>query len=80
MPDDDDSLIVGGVGLPRLALDSGQSACDQALAVEERLAVLTAENRREWEFRLNIAPQCTKMGALDFAAGSIGAESVKPID
>jgi len=44
MPDDNDSLIVGEVGLPRLALDSGQCACDQALAVEERLAVLTAEN------------------------------------
>ena len=44
MPDDNDSLTVSGVGLPRLALDSGQSACDQALAVEERLAVLRAEN------------------------------------
>lgn len=43
MPDDNDSLVIGEVGLPRLALDSGQSACDQALAVEERLAVLAAE-------------------------------------
>jgi serine kinase of HPr protein (carbohydrate metabolism regulator) len=44
MPGDNDSLIVGEVSLPRLALDSGQSACDQALAVEERLAGLAAEN------------------------------------
>jgi HPr kinase/phosphorylase len=44
MPDDHDCLIIAGVGLPRLALDSSLSVCDQALAVEERLAVLTAEN------------------------------------
>jgi HPr kinase/phosphorylase len=43
MPDDHDSVIVGGVRLPRLALDSGLCVCDQALAVEERLAVLAAE-------------------------------------
>ena len=44
MPDDHDGVIVAGVRLPRLALDSGLSVCDQALAVEERLAVLAAEN------------------------------------
>jgi HPr kinase/phosphorylase len=43
MPDDDDGLVVGEVTLPRLALDSDLSVCDQALAVDERLAVLTAE-------------------------------------
>jgi HPr kinase/phosphorylase len=43
MPDDDVGLVVGEVALPRLALDSGLSVCDQGLAVEERLAVLTAE-------------------------------------
>jgi HPr kinase/phosphorylase len=42
MPDDDDGLVVGEVSLPRLALDSGLSVGDQALAVNERLAVLTA--------------------------------------
>jgi hypothetical protein len=31
--------------LPRLALNSGQSVCDQALAVEERLTYLAAQNR-----------------------------------
>jgi serine kinase of HPr protein (carbohydrate metabolism regulator) len=44
MPDDDDGLIVGEVALPRLALDFSLSVCDQALAVDERLAVLTAES------------------------------------
>jgi HPr kinase/phosphorylase len=44
MPDDDDGVIVGGVRLPRLALDSGLSVCDQARAVEERLAILAGGN------------------------------------
>jgi serine kinase of HPr protein (carbohydrate metabolism regulator) len=44
MPDHDDGLIIEDVRLPRLALDSSLSVCDQALAVEERLALLTAEN------------------------------------
>jgi HPr kinase/phosphorylase len=43
IPDDDAGLVVGGVALARLALDSGLSICDQALAVEERLAELTAK-------------------------------------
>jgi HPr kinase/phosphorylase len=42
MPDENDGLTIGGVELPRLALDSSLGVCDQALAVEERLAVLTA--------------------------------------
>jgi HPr kinase/phosphorylase len=44
MPDDPDSLTISEVTLPRLALDSGQSVCNQALAVEERLTALAAEN------------------------------------
>jgi serine kinase of HPr protein (carbohydrate metabolism regulator) len=43
MPGDDAGLVVGEVALPRLALDSGLSVCDQGLAVEERLVALTAE-------------------------------------
>jgi HPr kinase/phosphorylase len=43
MPDDD-GLVVGEVTLPRLALDSNLSVCDQVLAIEERVAVLTAES------------------------------------
>jgi HPr kinase/phosphorylase len=42
MPDHHDCLMIGGVELPRLALDSSLSVCDQALAVEEQLAALTA--------------------------------------
>ena len=42
MPDDDDGLTIGDITLPRLALDSALSVCDQALAVDERLSVLTA--------------------------------------
>jgi HPr kinase/phosphorylase len=44
MPDDHDGVTVEGVWLPRLALDSGLSVCGQALAVEEQLAVLAADN------------------------------------
>lgn len=43
MPDDDDGLTIGEVTIPRLALDSGLSVCDQALAVDERLSALTAQ-------------------------------------
>ena len=45
MPDVSDSLTIGEVRLPRLALDSGLSVCDQALAVEERLTALAAQSR-----------------------------------
>jgi serine kinase of HPr protein (carbohydrate metabolism regulator) len=44
MPDDDNCLLVSEVTLPHLALDSGRSACDQALVVHERLAALAAES------------------------------------
>jgi len=40
MPNDDDGLVVGEVILPRLALDSNLSVCDQVLAIEERVAGL----------------------------------------
>ena len=43
MPNDDDGLFVGEGTLPRLALDSTLSVCDQVLAIEERVAALTAE-------------------------------------
>jgi serine kinase of HPr protein (carbohydrate metabolism regulator) len=46
MPDDDDGLIVDGVKLPRLALDSDLSLSDRALAVDERLAILTAQGAK----------------------------------
>ena len=43
MPEDGAGFVVGEVALPRLALDSRLSVCDQALAVEEQLAALKAE-------------------------------------
>jgi serine kinase of HPr protein (carbohydrate metabolism regulator) len=43
MPDDHVGVTVGEVRLPRLPLDPCLSVCDQALAVEERLAVLARE-------------------------------------
>jgi serine kinase of HPr protein (carbohydrate metabolism regulator) len=45
MPEADDSLTIAQATLPRLALDSSQSRHEQALAVEERLGSLAAENR-----------------------------------
>jgi serine kinase of HPr protein (carbohydrate metabolism regulator) len=44
MPNDDDGVVVGELTLPRLALDSNLSVCDQVLAIEERMAALTAES------------------------------------
>ncbi len=44
LPESTDNLTIAGVGLPRLALDSGRCAADQALAVDERLRILAADN------------------------------------
>lgn len=46
MPEDDDGLIVGQIALPRITLNSSLSIWDQALVVEERLAVLTIGSSR----------------------------------
>jgi HPr kinase/phosphorylase len=42
LPDEPDGVTIEGVRLPRLALDSGRSAADQALAVDERLGTIAA--------------------------------------
>jgi HPr kinase/phosphorylase len=44
LPDAPDALAIEGVRVPRLALESGLSAADQALAVDERLKTLAADN------------------------------------
>jgi HPr kinase/phosphorylase len=44
MPEEDNDLVVDEVKLPRMALDSDLSACDQALAVDERLAAMAGKN------------------------------------
>ncbi len=62
MPDDDDGLTVGEVTLPRLALDSELSGCDQALAVEERLGALTAESGRRLGISLEHCAAVHKSG------------------
>ncbi len=51
-PDDPDSLAIDDIKLPRLALDSGLSAADQALAVDERLRTLGVENSKVNRFSL----------------------------
>jgi HPr kinase/phosphorylase len=52
MPDDPGGLTIGGVLLPRLALDSKQSAGEQALAVDERLTILAAESQERLRISL----------------------------
>jgi HPr kinase/phosphorylase len=42
LPDGSDVMTVEGVRLSRLALDSGRSAADQALAVDEGLGIIAA--------------------------------------
>jgi HPr kinase/phosphorylase len=69
MPDDH-GFIVGKVALPRLALDSGLSGCDQALAVEERLAALTAENASRLGISLEHCAAVHKNG---------GSETLPPV-
>ena len=44
LPPDPDVLAIGGVETPRLALPTGQSAVDQAIAVEERLSAARRRN------------------------------------
>jgi HPr kinase/phosphorylase len=77
LPEDNDRVIIGEVGLPRLALDSGLSVCDQALAVEERLAVLAAGRPPRLGISLEHCAALHKNeGRETSAAGSVGAESV----
>ena len=52
MPDEPNTLTIGEVTLPRLALNSNQSVCDQALAVEERLTALAADRRKRTRISL----------------------------
>ena len=47
-----DGLTIGDVRLPRLPLDSARAAADLALAVEERLRILRADNADVIRFSL----------------------------
>jgi HPr kinase/phosphorylase len=44
MPDGPDVLTLEGIEAPRLALDSVQSASDEAIAVDERLGLMSADS------------------------------------
>jgi serine kinase of HPr protein (carbohydrate metabolism regulator) len=65
MPDDPDDLAIGDVRLPRLALDSGHSAADLALAVDERLRGLAAENSMVNRFSLEHCAAVHKNDGLE---------------
>jgi serine kinase of HPr protein (carbohydrate metabolism regulator) len=67
MPDDHDGVTIAGVRLPRLALDSGLAACDQALAVEERLAVLASEKSGGTAISLEHCAAVHKNGRLEIS-------------
>ena len=67
MPDDEDSLTIGEVGLPRLALDSALGVCDEALVVEERLAALAGENPARPGISLEHCAAVHKNGRLEIS-------------
>jgi HPr kinase/phosphorylase len=73
MPDNDDTLFVDGVVLPRLALDSNQSACDQALVVDERLAALAAESPTPSGISLEHSAAVHKNGRLRYPPAHLRA-------
>jgi HPr kinase/phosphorylase len=77
---DDDSVVIGQVALPRLALDSGLSVCDQALAVEERLAVLTTESAARSGISLEHCAAVHKNGRLGFRRRPNRRGEREPID
>ncbi len=64
LPDSPNVLTIEGVGLPRLALDSSQSASDQALAVDERLAIMTADKVKRKGISLEHCAAVHKNGKL----------------
>jgi HPr kinase/phosphorylase len=73
MPDADNRLVVGEATLPRLALDSGQSACDQALMVDERLAALAAEDPRVLGISLEHCAAVHKNRPLEYPPAQLRA-------
>jgi HPr kinase/phosphorylase len=73
MPDNDDHLVVGEVTLPRLALDSDLSACDQALVVDERLAALAAASPTASGISLEHSAAVHKSGRLSYQPAQLRA-------
>ena len=73
LPDDDDLLIMHEVRLPRLALDSDRSACDQALVVDERLTALAAESPAASGISLEHSAAVHKNGRLSYQPAQLRA-------
>jgi serine kinase of HPr protein (carbohydrate metabolism regulator) len=80
MPDDHDSVSVGGVRLPRLTLDSGRCVCDQALAVEERLASLAVESSGRIRISLEHCAAVHKNGPPEISPPADRRRKGEPID
>jgi HPr kinase/phosphorylase len=64
LPDEPDVMAIEGVRLPRLALDSGRSATDHALAVDERLGSIAAANAKRKGISLEHCAAVHKNGPL----------------
>ena len=64
LPEDPDLMTLDGIEAPRLALDSGQSANDQAIAVDERLWLMAADNRRRKRISLEHCAAVHKNGKV----------------
>jgi HPr kinase/phosphorylase len=68
MPNDPNTLTICEVSLPRFALNYDQSACDQALAVEERLTALADENQERIRISLEHCAAVHKNAPPDISA------------
>jgi HPr kinase/phosphorylase len=64
LPDDPDIVIVEGIRLARLALDSGNSAADHALAVDERIGIIAASGVKRKRISLEHCAAVHKNGQL----------------
>jgi HPr kinase/phosphorylase len=80
LPDEPDVMTVEGVRLPRLALDSSRSAADQALAVDERLGIIAAANRKRKGISLEHCAAVHKNGPLTGARPVRRTPEAEPAD
>ncbi len=64
MPEAPDVMTLRGIEAPRLALDSGLSASDHAVAVEERLVLLAADKRARTRISLEHCAAVHKNGKV----------------
>jgi HPr kinase/phosphorylase len=64
LPDEPDLVTLDGIEAPRLALDSRQSANDQAIAVDERLWLMAADRGRRKRISLEHCAAVHKNGKV----------------